>query len=101
MAGALDATIPGPIKRAAPGAAPFIPFRSYLPLFVQAALAALFLSAQRFFIISEMRLFAAALNRRRPRRPLPMAEMPRRPLMEPRRAEIACSRRSLSDSSSE
>ena len=56
----------------------------------QAALAALFLSAQRFFIISEMRLFAAALKRRRPRLPLPTtATPPRRPLREPRRAEIA------------
>src|ERR1044071_1852758 len=82
-------------------AALFIPFLLPLPLLNQAALAALFLSAQRFFIISEMRLFAAALKRRRPRLPLPTAVRPRRPLMEPRRADIACSRRSLSDSNSE
>src|SRR4029077_12461967 len=82
-------------------AALFIPFLLPLPLLDQAALAALFLSAQRFFIISEMRLFAAALRRRRPRLPLPTAARPRRPLMEPRRADIACSRRSLSDSNSE
>src|SRR5690349_25015477 len=41
-------------------AALFIPFLLPLPLLNQAALAALFLSAQRFFIISEMRLFSAA-----------------------------------------
>ncbi|HEY2498359.1 MAG TPA: hypothetical protein VGK24_14945 [Candidatus Angelobacter sp.] len=44
-------------------AALFIPYL-LLPdsSLTQAALAALFLSAQRFFIISEMRLFAAALK---------------------------------------
>src|SRR5215471_3912936 len=73
-----------------------------LPLFSQAALAALFLSAQRFFIISEMRLLAAALSRRRPRLPLPaILARPRRPLRDPRKADIACSRRSLSASNSE
>jgi hypothetical protein len=43
-------------------AALFIPFSSTCLFTSQAALAALFLSAQRFFIISEMRLFAAALK---------------------------------------
>ena len=63
-----------------------------------AAFMAFLRSAQRFFIISEMRRFAAALRRLRPRLPGPAA---RRPRSDPRRAEIACSRRSLSSSNSE
>src|SRR6476660_10581314 len=63
---------------------PLYTFSSTSASIDQAALAALFLSAQRFFIISEMRLFAAALKRRRPRLPLPTAAIPRRPFMGPR-----------------
>jgi hypothetical protein len=43
-------------------AALFIPYILPASSLTQAALAALFLSAQRFFIISEIRLFAAALK---------------------------------------
>jgi hypothetical protein len=53
---------------------------------VHAAFMALFRSAQRFFIISEMRRLAAALKRLRPRLPRPG---PRRARRDPRRAEIA------------
>jgi hypothetical protein len=80
-------------------AAPFIPF---IAIASQAAFIAFLRSAQRFFIISEMRLLAAALKRRRPRLPVPAAAPgPRPPEMDPRRAEIACSSRSLSASNSE
>ncbi|MGC2745340.1 MAG: hypothetical protein WA672_19390, partial [Candidatus Angelobacter sp.] len=58
------------IKRAAPQRPPLYLFSTCL-FYVQAALAALFLSAQRFFIISEMRFLAAALKCRRPRLPPP------------------------------
>src|SRR5262245_24206955 len=54
---------------------------------LHAAFMALFRSAQRFFIISEIRRLAAALKRLRPR--LPRAPKARRPPTDPRRAEIA------------
>jgi hypothetical protein len=86
-------------KEGRSAAAPFIPF---IAIRSQAAFIAFLRSAQRFFIISEMRLLAAALKRRRPRLPVPAAAPgPRPPEMDPRRAEIACSSRSLSASNSE
>ena len=79
------------------------PFSQPSSPYARAPLAAFFLSAQRFFIISEMRCLAAALKRRRPRLPRPRpgpagtgpGRRPRRP-PPPSRADIACSRRSLS-----